>query len=141
MDTTKNISRRESPSIKCACSKVRLSILGLAFRTNFIKRSYTQSVQIRRHNRLSKLYTKGGDYVPRLREPPETRIKKELEANLERYYKLNEISKEQKDAVFGSQSTRYRKEHDLGKMTVNELIILAKMFNVSVSELFEPAKV
>lgn len=79
--------------------------------------------------------------MPRLKDTPETKVKKELEANLERYYKLNEISKEQKDAVFGSQATRYRKEHDLGKMTVNELIILAKMFNVPVSELFEPAKV
>lgn len=78
--------------------------------------------------------------MPRLRDTLEIRVKKELEANLERYYKLNEISKEEKDAVFGSQATRYRKEHDLGKITVNELILLSKMFNVSISELFEPIK-
>ena len=75
--------------------------------------------------------------MPRLRDAPEARIKKELEANLERYYKLNEIGKKEKDAVFGSQATRYRKEHDLGKVTVNELILLSKMFKVPISELFK----
>ena len=79
--------------------------------------------------------------MPRLRDTPEMKIKKELEANLERYYKLNEISKEEKDAVFGSQATRYRKEHDLGKMTVNELILLAGLFKIPVAELFKTTQV
>lgn len=76
--------------------------------------------------------------MPRLKNTPEMAIKKELEANLERYYKLNDTSKEEKDAIFGSQATRYRKEHDLGKLTVNDLILLSRSFKISVADLFKP---
>lgn len=76
--------------------------------------------------------------MPRLKESPADKNKRNVLANIFYLMEIKKVSKEKLTKVLGkSESTFDRRKKDAGKFTVEELINISQALRVPLSELFK----